>query len=176
MFASSIQKRYNVYVIFKMFKWTEMRIKHTHTDTHTPCHANQLGPTLFKSMSPAGLFAEESQMSCSLSFLPIRGSGLHYCRPAGCRLQTLRDRQADIKIQALIFYNLCWRLKDITHSVLSKVHLSVCLPLTLAFSVPTAALSLHGVMLLSIILHISLSFLDVYPVRVAVIFITLSAL
>lgn len=87
-----------------------------HKHTHTRRHANQLGPTLLQPTSPAGLFAEEYQTSCSLSFFPIRGSGLHYCRPAGCEASNTQrqkdgqtDRQADIKVQALklISYDLC---------------------------------------------------------------------
>ena len=108
---------------------------HTRAHTHTRRHANQLGLTLLQPTSPAGLFAEEYQTSCSLSFFPIRGSGLHYCRPAGCEASNTQrqkdgqtDRQADIKVQALklISYNLCWRLKHINHGELGSVHPSVC--------------------------------------------------
>lgn len=85
--------------------WNELNTRSHTLTTHTPCQANQLGPTLFKSTSPAGLFVEEYQTSCLLSFFPIRGSGLHYCRPAGCRRLTLTDThwQTDRqrKVQAL---------------------------------------------------------------------------
>ena len=95
-----------------------------------------LAPHSSSRRPPAGLFAEEYQTSCSLSFFPIRGSGLHYCRPAGCEASNTQrqkdgqtDRQADIKVQALklISYHLCWRLKHINHGVLCSVRPSVCL-------------------------------------------------